>query len=79
MSTDARFVAAEQLANQVADVIGGHSLDIAGSALALALAGVIAGYPPRERDLVERQVTTMLHMRVDQLNTAGLAAMRQRH
>lgn len=76
--TDAvRFQAAEDLANQVAELVGGQPLDIASSALALALAGVVAGYPLRERDQVEGQVTTMLHMRLRQLHSAGVAASRR--
>lgn len=73
MNDAARFAEAEALANTLAQQLNGHGLDIAAGALSLALAGVIAGYAPRDRDLVERQVTGLLHQRLHQLSAAALA------
>lgn len=75
MNDITRFHDAEALANLIAGVLEGHSLDIAATALALNLAGVIAGYPLRDRDQVERQVTGLLHDRVVRLRDAGAAAL----
>jgi hypothetical protein len=65
---------AEQLANRIAELLDSYPLDVAATALAMNLASVIAGYGHRGRDSAERQITTLLRLRVQQLFDAGEAA-----
>ena len=61
----------EQLANRIDALLATEPLDVAATALTLNLASVIAGYGLRGRDAAERQITSLLHARVQQLVDAG--------